>query len=120
MSKFSGNEKEITLRCEERIVIHEFMLKQRIQVVAMFAGIISKAIAENKDLSKLNNSALAIVIIREAGSQIIDIYKMVTNKEIEWLENNITMDDEITIIEAIVEVNNIPLLIDRVSKMIRK
>jgi hypothetical protein len=66
-----------------------------------------------------DNSEIASVIITVAGEKLIDIYELVLGKDKEWLQDRITLKDEIEIIQAIAEVNDIPFLFSQVKGLIK-
>jgi hypothetical protein len=106
--------KKLTISGEE-FTIKPFVLRMRTQVLRTLADVYLEL---SKRMPK-DNSEIASVIITVAGEKLIDIYELVLGKDKEWLQDRITLKDEIEIIQAIAEVNDIPFLFSQVKGLIK-
>lgn len=101
--------------------IQEFVLSKRIKVVNTITDIykssVKNALVEGKILS---NNDVAASLISAAGERIVEIYKLVLDKDDEWLGKNMTLKDEINVVKAILEVNDIPLLMGEIQNLLKK
>lgn len=118
LNTFYPEGKEITVR-GEKFVIKPFVLRNRTKVIRILSEsmlLMSKMFPSLKpeDLTSAN----AITgLIELAGTKLVDIYEVVLGKPRDWLED-ITLSEEFSIIQSVVEVNNLPFLISQVKGMI--
>jgi len=103
---------------DKGFTIKPFVLKTRTIVLRVISEIFSEAFIDI-DLSNVNNNAIAFKLIQAAGSRMIEIYKVVLGKETKWIEERLTLSDEIKIIKAIMEVNDFPFLLKEIQGMIK-
>ena len=96
--------------------IKPFVLKNRIKVLNILAHVL-KSTAMKPVGQKLSHGDVVVVLINTAGEKLIDIYELVLGAEKDWMNDNIQLKDEMTIIEAIAEVNDIPFLVERAKAL---
>ena len=63
---------------------------------------------------------VAALLLTGAGDRLVDIYEAVLGVEKEWLLDHVELKDEIAIMDAIMEVNDIPFLVEQVKKLTAK
>jgi len=107
---------------KDEFIIMPFVLKNRTKVLKIFVEIFSDFMNLNPQIKKddINLSNFILDFINIAGERLIEIYKIVLNKDNDWLNNNIQLKHEIEIISAIFELNEIPFLIRQVKQLIEK
>lgn len=113
--------KKILIGSEEFIIM-PFVLKNRLKAVRIIVDIL-KEVLVNGDVKAADIDSLADlsgVILGSAGERLIEIYELVIDRSREWLENNVRLIDEVSIIEAVLEVNDISFLAQRVRALITK
>lgn len=99
----------------ETFLIKPFVLKNRTQVVRIFTEVFGE-LGQNNDISQSKKSDVVVKFIETAGDRIIEIYEIVTGREKSWLEENMTMKQEMELINAVMEINDIPFLISQVKR----
>lgn len=102
--------------------IKPFVLRTRTKFLKILFEIFGELAKKRKELNlddvQLQNTAqLVPALIESAGDRLIDIYALVLNEEKAWMEENIQIKDEIAIIEAIMEVNDISFLVSQVRSV---
>lgn len=100
--------------------INEFVLENRTKFVRIMAEIFTDFA---KTRPHLVNSGTAIVIanlIDVAGEKFGEIYALVLGADLQWLKKNLTLKNEVELLTAIFEVNDIPLLIGQVQQSIER
>lgn len=114
MSTFFPEGKKVTVAGEE-FTIMPFVLRTRTKILRILTEVCL-------ELSKKNIQESAPLtpaeLITTAGDRLIEIYEIVLDKPKEWLEEKITLADEVEIITAIIEVNNIPFLLSQVKNLV--
>jgi hypothetical protein len=100
--------------------IKPFVLKNRIKVVRIISeAMLSMSTSMTKDIQ--DNPIRAIpLLINTAGEKLIDIYEIVLEKDKTWLGDSLHIKDEIEILTAIFEVNDIPFIVSRIREMLPK
>lgn len=96
--------------------IKPFVLKNRTKVVRIFAEVFSE-LGANKDIAAAGNIEVITRFIDTAGSRLIDIYEIITGKDTAWLNENLTIKQEIELINAVMEINDFPFLVGQVQRM---
>lgn len=110
--------KKITIAGKE-FAIKPFVLKNRTKVLRIFSDIYKKFLEANPAAQSGSvNISTASEVINIAGDKLIEIYEVVLEQPREWLEENVTLHDELVIIQAIIEVNNFPLLVRQARELI--
>lgn len=97
--------------------VKPFVLKNRIKFVRLFAEISIDA-AKDPNFKNLNNLGVIIAMIEKAGEKLIDIYVDVLGADREWLSDNMQMKHEIEVIQAVMEINDLPLIISQIHNLI--
>lgn len=106
----------------EEFIIKPFVLRTRAKVLQIIAEIcvnISKANpgmstkVSPEDLPKMSQA-----IITSAGDKLVDIYEIVTGKTKDELLDKLKIAEEIVLIRAIMEVNDLPFLFSQVKELI--
>lgn len=101
--------------------ITEFVFENRLKFLRIVGDIFRDLLADNPDFKTTGNySQVAASFIELAGERLGDIYCLVLNKDIEWVKKNITLRNEIEILTAIFEVNDIPFLVRQVTSLMSK
>lgn len=121
MSTFFPEGKKITIAGED-FTIKPFVLANRTKVLKIIAEILVEYGKVNPDqnLSKIEVGAnLLQAIIEIAGDRIIGIYEAVLGKPREWLLDNVSLSDELNILQAIQEVNDLPFLFSQVKSLVQ-
>jgi len=120
-SAFILKTKKITVAGKE-FEIKPFVIRTRTKFLKIIFDVF-KALSEKRtelkldDLHVENATQLVPVLMEAAGEKLIEIYLLVIEEPREWMEGNIQLRDEVTIIEAILEVNDISFLASQVKKM---
>jgi len=120
-SAFTPNTKKITVVGKE-FEIKPFVIRTRTKFLKIVFEIF-KDLAEKRTELKLddihapNATQLVPILAEVAGERLVDIYLLVIDEPREWMENNIQIKDEVAIIEAILEVNDISFLAAQVKKI---
>lgn len=113
---FSPTGKKVVI-AGQTFSIKPFVLGNRIKVVRLFSQVFMEC-AKMPGFSQLADTGAIMTIIDVAGDRLVDIYEVVLGKDKEWMNANIQIKDEITIISAIMEVNDLPFLVSQIQKMI--
>ena len=120
-SAFTPNTKKITVAGKE-FEIKPFVIRTRTKFLKIVFEIF-KDLSEKRTELKLDNiqaqnaTQLVPILAEVAGERLVDIYLLVIDEPREWMENNIQIKDEVAIIEAILEVNDISFLAAQVKKI---
>jgi len=118
-SDFLPKTKKITVAGKE-FEIKPFVIRTRTKFLKIMFEVF-KALSEKRTELKLDNiqaqnaAQLVPVLIEAAGERLVDIYMLVIEEPKEWMEDNIKLADEVAIIEAILEVNDISFLVSQVK-----
>jgi hypothetical protein len=116
---FMPQGKKVTVGGEEFTVM-PFVLKNRTKAVRVIVDVVSE-LSKNYEAGRTENIAeLATLIVNAAGERIVELYELVIPKPREWLESNVRLVDEVSIIEAVLEVNDVHFLAQRVRAMIKE
>ena len=120
-SAFTPKTKKITVVGKE-FEIKPFVIRTRTKFLKIVFEIF-KDLSEKRTELKLDNiqaqnaTQLVPILAEVAGERLVDIYLLVIDEPREWMENNIQIKDEVAIIEAILEVNDISFLAAQVKKI---
>lgn len=104
----------------EKFNIQPFVVKNRIKVVRMMTDVVMQIAKTGSSFNAENVGAYIPTLIEIAGERLVEVYEIVLKKNREWIENNVKIVDEVAILNAVVEVNDIPLLWGQISKYIPK
>jgi len=123
MSDFYPEGKKITVAGEEFTVM-PYVLRKRTEILRIFADIFIGVSKEMPGLTKeqvlanpeIKNS-LFLKLINSAGERMVEIYEKTLNKDREWLLDKVLLKDELAILNAIWEVNDVPFLLEQVRSM---
>ena len=99
----------------EEFFIKPFVLNNRTKVVRIFASIFAE-LGQNADIAKSGNIEVVIKFIETAGDRIIEIYEIITGKDKEWLGANLTLKQEVELINTVMEINDFPFLVGQVKR----
>ena len=99
----------------EKLFIKPFVLKNRTRVIRIFAMIFAE-LGQNSELAKTNNVDIVVKFIETAGDRIIEIYELITGKDKDWLGDNLTLKQEIELINVVMEINDFPFLVSQVKR----
>lgn len=100
--------------------IHPFVLRNRIKFVKIVSEIFSKlGSGMTADIQKNPVSSIPL-LIESAGEKLTDVYMLVLEANREWCEDNIQIKDEVEILAAIIEVNDIPFIVRRIQEALPK
>lgn len=102
---------------DKKFNIQQFVLRDRIKFTRLVTDILNEGI-NVEDM--LNKKSLVLNLVNKGSEKVIEIYEFVLKEKKEWLEESMTIEDEINVLEAIVEVNKIPLVISRVKELLDK
>jgi len=102
----------------EEITIMPFVLRNRVKVLRIIADVCVDLGASNPNMKPSDFPRMTSMLITAAGDKLTDIYELALGKPREWLEENVTLKDEVIIIEAISEVNDLPFLFSQVKNLI--
>ena len=120
-SDFLPKTKKITVSGKE-FEIKPFVIRTRTKFLKILFEIF-KEMSEKRVELKLDNihaqnaAQLVPVLIEAAGEKLVDVYMLVIKEPKEWMEDNIKLADEVAIIEAIMEVNDISFLAAQVKNL---
>jgi len=102
--------------------IKPFVIRTRTKFLKIVFDIF-RELSEKRSELKLDNiqtrnvAQLVPVLAEAAGERLIDIYELVISEPREWMIDNVQIKDEIAIIEAILEVNDISFLVSQVKNI---
>ena len=114
--------KEISI-AGEKFVVKPFVLRNRTKVLRILYEVFSAVAKEAPDLKANDFKAASLMIpllIDVAGDKLIEIYEIVLNKPRAWLDTRLMIKDEVALIEAVLEVNDLPFLLQRVKNLTQK
>ena len=120
-SDFLPKTKKIIVAGKE-FEIKPFVIRTRTKFLKIMFEVF-KALSEKRTELKLDNiqaqnaAQLVPVLIEAAGEKLVDVYMLVIKEPKEWMEDNIKLADEVAIIEAIMEVNDISFLAAQVKNL---
>jgi len=113
--------KKITLMGEE-FTIKPFVLRTRAKVLQIIAEICVSISKANPGMSaKIKPEdlpGLSQTLIMSAGEKLADIYEIVLGKAKDEFIDKLTITEEIVLIRAIMEVNDLPFLFSQVKELI--
>lgn len=110
---------EITI-AGEVFVIKPFVIRNRTKVLKIVSDVFAK-IATKSQLKDTPNSEVISELVSIAGDKLVELYEMVLiGKDVEWIQNNVTIPDEISLIQIIWEINQFPLLQSQFQKIIEQ
>jgi len=120
MEIFYPEAREITVG-GKKLFIKPFVLKNRTKVLRILSELYRKFLEANPVAQNgAVNITSATDILEIAGDKLIEIYEIVLEQPRQWLDENITMNDEMAIIQAVIEINNFPLLVRQALKLLPK
>ena len=106
----------------EEFTIKPFVLRTRAKVLQIIAEICANIAKSNPGLStKINPEdlpKLSQTLITAAGEKLADLYEVVLGKPKEELLDKLTIGEEVVLIRAIMEVNDLPFLFAQVKELI--
>ena len=105
---------------QEKFTIMPFVLKTRMKVLKVVSSVISELAKSKQDTQDMTQAKLTMILINSAGDKLAEIYEIVLNKDREWCEKKITLKDEVNILVAISEVNDLPFLVEQVKNLTAK
>ena len=109
--------KEITLNIGGKdFTIKPLVMRKRDAVLEIVSSAFTGLNEKFDDISKAPQSEVIKYFISIASSKLADLYTLVLGEEKEWLLDNVTLENEVEILNAIWEVNNLPLLISQIAK----
>lgn len=98
--------------------VKPFVLKNRTKFVRVVADLMKEFVDGEFDFKNAPKGQAFMQIIEIAGDRLIDIYELVLEGvDRDWMNNHITIPDEVEVLSAIYEVNNIPLLLGQIQKV---
>jgi len=116
---FVPEEKKVTIAGRE-FSIRPFVLKNRVIVVRILVDAIKQITGkrpnEQVDIEK-NPMSMISLFINLAGEKLAELYPIVLGVPIEWLNERMQIKDEIAVMKAIMELNDLPFLLDQVKVM---
>lgn len=101
----------------EKFYIKPFVLRNRIKVLKLVTETFIELNKTVPNIQSANQTALVGALVSIAGEKLIEVYEIVLGKDKEWLGDNIQLKDEIIIVQAIIEVNEFPLLLSQINLM---
>lgn len=107
---------------EKTFNIQPFVIKNRIKFVRIVADVMVR-VAKNANIESINaNNATSLIpiLFEVAADKLPEIYEIVLNKDRDWIDNSVTLENEFEIIKAIIEVNNIPLILGQIQELTKK
>lgn len=99
--------------------IREFVFENRTKFVKIISQIFAD-LAKQKNIKDMSQAEAISMLIDIAGDKLADIYMLVLDKPLEWVKKNITLKNEVDILTAVLEVNEIPFLVSQIRKVIQK
>lgn len=100
--------------------IKPFVLRNRLVVIKLFIDIISGLAAKNPKVFSAGQTAVGIAFIESAGERMIELYKIVLDENEDFILNNLTMKEEVVIVQSVMEVNDMDFLVKEISRMMPK
>lgn len=104
----------------EKLSVKPYVLRDRKKVMAILSEMFAELSGKSAQVKVNDLLAGSSILALLAGDKLTEIYVITLGKEKEWLETNLTMRNEVEIIEAILEVNEISFLLNRATAMTPK
>lgn len=108
--------KKVTI-CNEEFFIKPFVLRNRIKILQLVTEIVGEMSSKIPNIQRSSQTVILTTLIGIAGERLVGVYEVVLGKDKEWLLENIQIKDELNIVQAIIEVNDFPLLWSQISQM---
>lgn len=107
---------------EKKFNIQPFVVKNRIKFVRIIADVMTTVakVANVSSINASNATSIIPILFDVAADRLPEIYEIVLNKDREWIENSVTIEGEVDIIKAIIEVNNIPLIWGQIQGLMKQ
>lgn len=120
MSDFFPEGKKITIAGEE-FAIKPFVLKNRMRVLRIVADALIELKKQNPVLKPEDTQNPEVIsrFIQVAGDRLPEIYEIVLERSREWLDEKVTLNNEIEILSAISEVNDLPFLFQQIGQLFK-
>ena len=104
----------------KEFVVKPFVLRNRIKFVKIVSQVItSLGTSINEEIKAAPMKSIPI-LIEVAGERLVEVYQLVLGAESEWLQDNMTVKNEVEVLSAIFEVNDIPFIVRRVQELLPK
>ena len=97
--------------------IQPFVLKNRTKVLRILSEVFAEMAKNN--MQEMSQASAVTSFVNIAGDKLVEIYQIVLGKDAEWLGDNVQLKDEIAIIQAVLEVNDIPFLISQIKGIMK-
>ena len=101
---------------DKKIEIKALVRAEYKPLMGMFAEVLMSFDLEILDNIEENVGTLINII---SESALIELYKSHTDKDTEWLNNNLTMNQEMELFQAICEVNDINQMVENFTKTLQ-
>ena len=101
---------------DKKIEIKALVRAEYKPLMGMFAEVLMSFDLEILDNIEENVGTLINII---SESALIELYKSHTGKDTEWLNNNLTMNQEMELFQAICEVNDINQMVENFTKTLQ-
>ena len=109
------NQKSITFE------VKEFTFQNRLEFIKVIAKIFSNLAKNRPEVKFANNDSEVIAFLLEtAGKDILEIYVLASGLTKEFLEKNLTLRKEVEILTAILEVNDLPLVLGQIQRQLKQ
>lgn len=104
----------------KKFFVQEFVLRDRIILLKTISDLLSDLRREIPDLLNAPYDLIGMKIVEISADRLLPIYSKLSGQNEEWLRNNLTVRNEIQIISAILEVNDIPFLLGQINQWMGK
>ena len=101
--------------------VKEFTFQNRLEFIKVIAKIFSNLAKNRPEVKFANNDSEVIAFLLEtAGKDILEIYVLASGLTKEFLEKNLTLRKEVEILTAILEVNDLPLVLGQIQRQLKQ
>lgn len=107
---------------DKKVSIKPFVLRARTHVIRFATDIFEEVVTSRPGVEKEGDLQVITSLIETAGERLIEVYRLVLPLEIEeeWLLDNLTLKQEVELLRAINEVNDLPFVISQAYELLNK
>lgn len=108
--------------CGKTYSVREFVLENRTQFLKIIVSMFEKIAHEHPEIDPqtVKVSDALIVMLDSAGEKLKEIYALVLGEDVTTLEKTLTLRKELELLESVLEVNDIPFLVETARRMFQK
>lgn len=112
---------KITVGGQERN-LRPLVFGKRVKLIKMIGDILLDIEGIIPEIRKgdFKIESMVVPFVKASGERMRDIYALVLGEEATWIEENLTVPEEMGLVMAIVEVNQLPFLVAQVKALEEK